>query len=104
MAPTKLIKFCRFTVALHSKPNNVTISVFPEKIPEIEKKNVTFLCNCRLTERLTQLTKLIQFRYLGPPANISIPVYFLFRLTVKIKGDSHKKKIKHLDFLKKWLQ
>ena len=37
MAPTKLIKFCRFTV--HSKPNNVTHSAFPEKIPETEKKN-----------------------------------------------------------------
>ena len=37
MAPTKLIKFCRFTVALHLKPNNVTLSAFPEKIPETEK-------------------------------------------------------------------
>ena len=36
MAPTKLIKFCRFT--LHSKPNNVTLSAFPEKIPETKKK------------------------------------------------------------------
>ena len=36
MAPTKLIKFCGFTV--HSKPNNVTLSAFPEKIPETEKK------------------------------------------------------------------
>ena len=78
MAPTKLIKFCGFT--LHSKPNNVTLSVFPEKIPEIEKKNLTFLCDRRLTERLTQLTKLIQFRYLGPPANISIPFFFILDL------------------------
>ena len=36
MAPTKLIKFCGFTV--HSKPNNVTLSAFPEKIPETKKK------------------------------------------------------------------
>ena len=42
MAPTKLIKFCGLTV--HSKPNNVTLSAFPEKIPEIEKKNLTFVC------------------------------------------------------------
>ena len=37
MAPTKLIKFCRFTV--HSIPNNVTLQAFPEKIPETEEKN-----------------------------------------------------------------
>ena len=36
MAPAKLFKFCRFTV--HSKPNNVTFSAFPEKVPETEKK------------------------------------------------------------------
>ena len=75
MAPTKLIKFCRFTVGLHSKPNNVTLSAFPEKIPAIEKKNLTFLCDRRLTEHITQLTNLIQFRYLGPAANISIPLF-----------------------------
>ena len=34
LAPRKLIKFCRFTV--HLKPNNVTLSAFPEKIPETE--------------------------------------------------------------------
>ena len=39
MAPTKLIKFCSFTVALHSKPNNVTLSAFPEKILVIRKNN-----------------------------------------------------------------
>ena len=73
MALTKLIKFCGFTV--RSKPNNETLSAFPEKIPETEKKNVTFLCDRRLTERLTQLTNLIQFRYLGPLANIFIPFF-----------------------------
>ena len=83
MAPTKLIKFCRFTVALHSKPNNVTLSAFTEKIPEIEKKNLTFLCDRRLTERLTQLTNLIQFRCLGP---LQISTFFFhFRLTVKLR-------------------
>ena len=53
MAPTILIKCCRFIV--HSKHNNMTLSAFPEKIPETEKKNV---CR-RLTERLTQLTSLV---------------------------------------------
>ena len=69
MARTILIKFCGLIA--HSKPNNVILSAFPEKIPEPEK-NLTFLCDRRLTERLTQLTNLIQFRYLGPPANITI--------------------------------
>ena len=35
MVPTILIKFCGFIV--HSKPNNMTQSAFPEKIPETEK-------------------------------------------------------------------
>ena len=34
MAPTNLNKFCGFLV--YSKLNNITLSVFPEKIPEIE--------------------------------------------------------------------
>ena len=37
MAPTKLIKFCRFTVALHSEPNNVTLSAFTEKSLKLKK-------------------------------------------------------------------
>ena len=36
MAQTKLIKFCGFSV--YSKPNNVTLSVFPEEMPETKKK------------------------------------------------------------------
>ena len=62
MALTILIKFCGFIV--HSKSNNMTLSAFPEKIPETEKK-INFSVGL-LTERLTQLTNLIQFRYLGP--------------------------------------
>ena len=50
VAPTKFIKFCRFTV--HTKPNNGTHSAFPEKIPETEI-NLIFLCDRRLTEHLT---------------------------------------------------
>ena len=64
MVPTILIKLCGLIV--HSKPNNVTLSAFPEKIAETEK-NLTSLCDRRLTERLTQLTNLIQFRYLEAP-------------------------------------
>ena len=32
----KFIEFCGFIV--HSKPKNMILSAFPEKIPEIEKK------------------------------------------------------------------
>ena len=35
MAPTILIKFCGFIV--NSKPNNMTLSAFPEEIPETRK-------------------------------------------------------------------
>ena len=41
MAPTILIKFCGFRV--HSKPNNMTLSVFPGKIPETRKIVFNFL-------------------------------------------------------------
>ena len=41
MAPTILIKFCGFIV--HSKPNNMTLSAFPGKIPETRKIVFNFL-------------------------------------------------------------
>ena len=101
MAPTKLIKFCGFTV--HSKPNNVTLPAFPEKIPETEKK-LTFLYDRRLTQRITQLMDLVQFRYLGPPCKyLNSRFFFHFILIVEIKGNSHKKKL-NIKFSQKWLQ
>ena len=95
MAPTKMIKFCEFTV--YSKPNNVTLSACPEKSLKLKKK--TFLCDRRLTERLTQLTNLVQFRYLGPPAKYLHARFFMLDI-VKIKGNSHKKKCKIFIFSK----
>ena len=41
MAPTILIKFCGFIA--HSKPNNMTQSAFPEKIPETKEIVSDFL-------------------------------------------------------------
>ena len=35
MAPTILIKFCGFIVGLHSNANNMTLSAFPGKIPDV---------------------------------------------------------------------
>ena len=92
-----LIKFCGFTV--HSKPNSVTLQAFPGKIPETEKKLI-FLCERRLTERLTRLTYLVQIRYLGSLCKYLHSLFFQFRLTVKIKGSSHKKKLNISNFSK----
>ena len=66
----KLIKFCGFTV--HSKPNNMTLSTFPEKIPDTEKT-------------LTELTNLIQFRYLGPPCKYLHSHFFFLILDLLLK-------------------
>ena len=41
MVLTILIKFCG--VIVHSKPNNMTLSAFPEKIPETRKMVFNFL-------------------------------------------------------------
>ena len=41
MAPTIVFKFCVFIV--HSKPNNMTLSVFPGKILETRKIVLNFL-------------------------------------------------------------
>ena len=76
-------QFCGFIV--HSKPNNVTLSAFPEKIPETEKKSFIILCGRCLTERLTHLTNLVQIRYLGPLANFASDC-FHFRVTFKTQN------------------
>ena len=95
MAATNFIKFCASIV--HSQPNNMTLLAFPGKIPEIEKNilklflwpspnvapNPTDQCRSNSISRV--------------PLQI-LPLLFLI-WTVKIKGSSHKKKIKHLDFL-----
>ena len=71
-ASTKLIKFCRFTV--HSKPNNVTLSAFPEIIPEPEKKfNYSVWPSPNGAPNPTD-----QSHPFSSPANISIPAFFFF--------------------------
>ena len=42
MAPTILFKFCGFIE--HSKPNNMTLSIFSGKIPKTEKKKKKEIC------------------------------------------------------------
>ena len=62
MVPTILIKFYAFIV--HSKPNNMTLSAFPGKIPETGKIYLKFFFRL-LTQGLHQLIILVQNRYLG---------------------------------------
>ena len=74
MALTIFFKFCVFIV--HSKPNNMTPSAFPGKSLKLEKQYLIFCSH--VTQRLNQLTNLVQIRYLGPLANISCPPFCLF--------------------------
>ena len=84
MAPT-MIKFCGLII--HSEPNYMVLSVFPEKTLKLKKI----------------LFKFFKPRNLGPKPNgqshsnsiLGSPCipFFHFRLTVKNKGGSHKKKL-----------
>ena len=83
MAPTILIKFCGFIV--HSKPNNMTLSAFPGKIPvtrfffypspKLAPKPTHQSCSNWIFSALPQLSQARPFN---------------FRPTLKIKGSSHK--------------
>ena len=67
----------------------MTLSAFPEKIPEIEKKNLTFLrASPNGAPNSTDQSHPISIS--RAPANITI-TSFHFRLTVKIKGNSYNK-------------
>ena len=80
MAATIFIKFCGFIV--HSKTNNMTLSVFPGKSLKLENY---FLIYCPSSKHWPTRSNSI---YL---ANIS-RTFFRFRQTLKIKGSSYKKK------------
>ena len=96
MAPTILIKFCGFIV--QSKHNNMTLSAFPEKSLKLEKYILIFFR--LLTQGLNELINLVQNRYLGSCRKYLEPFFFSFHPNPKIKGSSHKKKNKKIDFLK----
>ena len=93
MAITILFKFCGFIV--YWKPKNITISAFPEKI--LETRKIVFNSVSHVTQRLNQLTILLQIRYLESPCKYFLP---FFRSTLKMKGSSHQEKIKKFCFLK----
>ena len=75
MALTILIKFSGFIVGLHSKPNNMTLMAFPEKIPETRK--IVF-----------------NFRYLESPCKYLLYGLSVFKLSPKLRVVHIRKKIK----------
>ena len=101
MAPTKLIKFCRFTV--HSKPNNMTLSIFPGKIPETRNIYI-FLISVWSSPNIPHKQTNQSHANLLSIANISrcffsfFFFFFRFPSDLKIKGSSLKKNCKQLDF------
>ena len=99
MAPTKLIKFCGFTVLL--KPNNVTLSAFPEKIPETGKILLNFLSSSNVGPELThQCHSNPIYRAL---LQISLARIFVFDLPLKLRVVHIRKHLKFI-FSQKWLE
>ena len=100
MASTISIKFCGFIV--HSKHNNMTLSAFPGKIPDTGKTYFQFFPSPNAGPKLThQSSSKSISRVLS---QISRTLVFSFHPNPKIKGSSHKKKIKKILFYQKWLQ
>ena len=91
-----LIKFCGYIV--HSKPNNMTLSTFPEKIPETRKIVFNFLPSPKVASKPTDQSRSNSISRIS--LKISLARFLHTRSTLKIKGTSHKKKIKILNFSK----
>ena len=87
MAKTILIKFCGFIV--HSKPNNMTLSTFPGKIPETRKIVFIFCPSPNVAPKPTdQSCSNSIFRVL---LQLSPASPFHFLPSLNIKGSSRKK-------------
>ena len=89
MALTILIKFCGFIV--HSKPKNMTLSVFPGKIPETRKIVFIFCSSLNVAPKPTGQSR--SHSICRVPLQISLAHFFRFRPTPKIKGSWPTKKI-----------
>ena len=90
MALTILFKFCVFIA--HSKPNNMTLTAFPGKIPETSK--IVFLIFCPSPIVAPKPTDQSRSHSISRvPLEISLARFFVFYLTLKIKDSSLKKKI-----------
>ena len=82
------LNFCGFIV--HSKPNNVTLSAFPGKIPETRKIVLIFYTTLNLAPKPTEQSRSHSISRV--PLQISLARFSRFRSTLKIKSRSHKKK------------
>ena len=94
MATTIFIKFCGFIV--HSKHNNMTL--FPEKSLKLEKYILNFFLFPIVGPKPTHQSRSKWISRIL--LQLSRSLTFSFRPNPKIKGSSHKKKIKKFDFLK----
>ena len=87
MAPTILIKFCGLTV--HSKPKNMTLSAFPEKIPETRKLVFNFCSSPNVAPKPTDQSRSNSIP--RDPLQISLAYFFVSDLPPKLRA-VHKRK------------
>ena len=80
LAPTKSIKFCRFTV--HSKPNNEILANFPEKSLKLEKK-FNFFPSPNVGPKPTHQSR--SNSIYGIPLQILIAIIFVLDLPLKLR-------------------
>ena len=93
MAPTILIKCCRFIV--HRHLNNIALSTIPGKIPETEKivfyfLSIAYLANKPIDQSCSNSISRV-------PLQISLAHFFNFRPTIKIKSSLHNKQANKLN-------
>ena len=80
MALMILYKFCEFIV--HSKPNNMALTVFSGKILDTRKIVFKFSV-CHVTQRLNQLIKSCSHSIFGVPLLIFRAFFFLFSICLQ---------------------
>ena len=97
MAPTILIKFCGFIV--HSKPNIMTLSAFPGKIPETRKIAILIFCpSPNVAPKPTSQSRSHSISRVL--LQISPADFFIFPLPLKLRVVHMRKKLNILIFSK----
>ena len=97
MASTTLIKFCVFIA--HSKPNNMTLSAFPAKIPETRKIVLIFSPSPNVAPKLNDQS--LSNSISRVPLQISLALFFVSYLPSKLRVvHNYKKKCKIFIFSK----
>ena len=83
------ILFKCFGYIVHSKPNNMTLSAFPEKSLKLEKWFLIFCLSLNVAPKQTDQS--CSNSISGVPLQIFpvSPLFFCFRSTNEIKGSSH---------------